>query len=422
MGAPLLHLNDRAQDTTRELADQLGPATVTRALEGLGQALVDMRQAPDPRVPLEVAALRLCRGPGAPPPAGQSTTGTAASAAGAGSSGTDPQLAARVAELERQVADLTSRLAGGAPSDNPTETTSAAGKPSTNTPSAEASAATPTPAAKPSGPAAAARNRLAEVAGQVPSSPRDGTDQGGSPPADQAGAATPPPRPPRAESSRAATDDASPAASTPPPTSDGPPAATASTEPATSEAAGAPSPGSVEAGNETGPGNGGTAGDGDRPSLSAALTFPAVNAAFAGCLDTVSQKTRVRFKGGRILDVSGSTVVFGVPNPIHRDRCHDLKGRDRGGPGQPLRAVGHPRGRRRRRRPPPRPWIRLGSKPPARRRPTTRPTSGPVEELGRCHRSVGQRGRAADQGLSRLHGHRPSARPRHPLTRKGVLR
>ncbi|MEL6981908.1 MAG: DNA polymerase III subunit gamma/tau, partial [Actinomycetota bacterium] len=62
MGAALDHLNDRAAETATELGGQLGPATVTRALESLGQALVEMRQAPDPRVPLEVAVLRLAGG------------------------------------------------------------------------------------------------------------------------------------------------------------------------------------------------------------------------------------------------------------------------------------------------------------------------------------------------------------------------
>ena len=39
----------------------LGPAGVTRALEALGEAIVEMRQAPDARVPLEVALIRLTR-------------------------------------------------------------------------------------------------------------------------------------------------------------------------------------------------------------------------------------------------------------------------------------------------------------------------------------------------------------------------
>ncbi len=61
MGAPLAHLNDRSRQRAAELSTSLGAATITRALEQLGQALVDMRQAPDPRVPLEVSLLRLTR-------------------------------------------------------------------------------------------------------------------------------------------------------------------------------------------------------------------------------------------------------------------------------------------------------------------------------------------------------------------------
>ncbi len=61
MGAPLAQLNDAARAQARDVAEQVGPATLTRSLEMLGQALVDMRQAPDARVPLEVALLRLSR-------------------------------------------------------------------------------------------------------------------------------------------------------------------------------------------------------------------------------------------------------------------------------------------------------------------------------------------------------------------------
>jgi DNA polymerase-3 subunit gamma/tau len=51
-----------AEGDREELTDQarrFGPARLTRALEQLGSALVDMRQASDPRVPLEVALVRL---------------------------------------------------------------------------------------------------------------------------------------------------------------------------------------------------------------------------------------------------------------------------------------------------------------------------------------------------------------------------
>lgn len=61
MGADLSHLTDAQQETARATAAQIPPAGLTRALEVLGTALVDMRQAPDPRVDLEVALGRLTR-------------------------------------------------------------------------------------------------------------------------------------------------------------------------------------------------------------------------------------------------------------------------------------------------------------------------------------------------------------------------
>ncbi len=61
MGAGLDHLSEAAQTSAGELASALTPATITRSLESLGSALVEMRQAPDPRVPLEVTLLALAR-------------------------------------------------------------------------------------------------------------------------------------------------------------------------------------------------------------------------------------------------------------------------------------------------------------------------------------------------------------------------
>jgi DNA polymerase-3 subunit gamma/tau len=51
-------------DEIGRLADQarrLGAPATVRAMETLGEALIDMREAPDPRVTLEVALVRLCR-------------------------------------------------------------------------------------------------------------------------------------------------------------------------------------------------------------------------------------------------------------------------------------------------------------------------------------------------------------------------
>ncbi|MEZ5321269.1 MAG: DNA polymerase III subunit gamma/tau [Microthrixaceae bacterium] len=53
------HLSDTDRGVMADLSTRLGTATITRALEMIGGALVDMRQAPDPRVPLEVVLIRL---------------------------------------------------------------------------------------------------------------------------------------------------------------------------------------------------------------------------------------------------------------------------------------------------------------------------------------------------------------------------
>jgi hypothetical protein len=47
--------------------------------------------------------------------------------------------------------------------------------------------------------------------------------------------------------------------------------------------------------------------------------------AFASQLDGLSQRVRVRFKGGRVVGVDGDLIRFGAPNAIHRDRCADVK-------------------------------------------------------------------------------------------------
>ena len=61
MGAPLGGVPDHELEEAGRVGRALGPAGVTRALEALGDAIVEMRQAPDARVPLEVALIRLTR-------------------------------------------------------------------------------------------------------------------------------------------------------------------------------------------------------------------------------------------------------------------------------------------------------------------------------------------------------------------------
>ena len=61
MKTDLGHLPDTQREVVTGFAERLGPAAITRALEALGEGLVEMRQAPDPRIPLEVALVRLTR-------------------------------------------------------------------------------------------------------------------------------------------------------------------------------------------------------------------------------------------------------------------------------------------------------------------------------------------------------------------------
>ena len=61
MGSPPDRLAEPERAQAEVLVARMAPPFMTRALETLGAALVDMRQSPDPRVDLEVAMVRLTR-------------------------------------------------------------------------------------------------------------------------------------------------------------------------------------------------------------------------------------------------------------------------------------------------------------------------------------------------------------------------
>lgn len=298
MGAGLAHLNDKTRNVSADLGATLGPAVLTRSLEAIGQCLIEMRQAADPRVPLEVTLLRLTRSPG------ELAAGTAPAATGAGpapstgspTAGPPAIGTARIEALEAKVAQLEALLAAGATA-SPGHRPAGDGAP-------PAEQAGPRPAGDDTTPSPSPTTE-ADNSGPGPATP-GGSDTPGSGPARR-------PRPPR----RAERGGRSPrpgAASRPP-----------SAPPPKPESAGDAMPPPVanrQAGTEP---NG---APGPAPSAAAAIpvTEAAVGAVFATQLDDLSQKVRVRFKGGRILGVDGSTVRFGVPNAIHRDRCSDVKG------------------------------------------------------------------------------------------------
>jgi DNA polymerase-3 subunit gamma/tau len=61
MGAPDRHLPETERARAQALGEELGAAGLTRALEVIGEALVDLPKKPDPRIVLEVALVRLTR-------------------------------------------------------------------------------------------------------------------------------------------------------------------------------------------------------------------------------------------------------------------------------------------------------------------------------------------------------------------------
>ncbi|MDJ0767239.1 MAG: DNA polymerase III subunit gamma/tau [Ilumatobacter sp.] len=141
-------------DTVAARAQQLGPATLVRAIERLGSALVDMRHAPDPRILVEVALVQLTD---------DSTAGDAAALLG------------RIDRLEQRVKELADAPVrpAAAPTDPATGRAllgGAARRPASE-PTSAAAAAPPTaePAAQPAevpepAPAAAAQPAAAAVA------------------------------------------------------------------------------------------------------------------------------------------------------------------------------------------------------------------------------------------------------------------
>ena len=61
MGTPPPRLSERERARAERIAHEMRPGAMTNALETLGSALINMRQAPDPRVDIEVALVRICQ-------------------------------------------------------------------------------------------------------------------------------------------------------------------------------------------------------------------------------------------------------------------------------------------------------------------------------------------------------------------------
>jgi DNA polymerase-3 subunit gamma/tau len=199
MSRALVSLPDDDLDKVEAQGRRLGPAAAVRGMEVLGETLVAMRDAPDPRVLLEVALVRLCR-----PEA-------------------DVSPAALLERLERLERAVSAQSAGPAPAAPPPPATSGVSPPAESPPPVPASTA-----GVRSGPAAGARQALGGSGRPPPPPPPSGPRRASAapPPPPVPGRPAPPPNTDRGEA---------PPAEPPPPSGEAPPPAAAAPFPTRDE-------------------------------------------------------------------------------------------------------------------------------------------------------------------------------------------
>ncbi len=273
IGADVSHLSEIDATLARTLAENMPAARITRSLETIGTALVEMRQAPDPRIDLEVAVMRLTR----------------------------PDLDTDVAAL----ADRIERLERGAPpsaTPTPTRPPVAAAVPEQPEPSAKpvdaaptATPATATPTDDAGGPAAAAREMLASKV-------------------DGAGSAKPSLGAIRRQKAEAQPETTAGETTTVAPTSVSAETDALSLDLAADEPVSESAPETPDAAPAP-------------PTQTGAATFDAISAVWAdNILAGVPRRASVRFAGGTLINDGAEGFAIAFPNQIHADRCKDVRG------------------------------------------------------------------------------------------------
>jgi DNA polymerase-3 subunit gamma/tau len=282
VGADLSRLTDTDRARATEQGRRLGAAGATRALESLGEAFVGIQDALDPRIPLEVALVRLTRDD-----ADVSLS----------------SLADRISRLERGgvVAAVDPALASPGPA-RPTAPPPPVANDDADEEHTDGSAM---PAAG-SRPADVARQELAR---------RSGAEENGRPARPAARpAAVRPARPARPGSAPAASTTSTPAAPAPEPT----PTPEAQAEP-TSEA-------QAEAQAEAQPAADAAPAAAPAPAGGAMPALVDLTRIWSDTLlPSLPQRSRARFSGGHWVEVSDGVAVFGLPNEPHATRCEELR-------------------------------------------------------------------------------------------------
>jgi len=287
-------------------ADRVGLATLVRAMEDLGRAQIGMRDAPDPRVNLEVALVRLVH-----PEADDSPAA----------------LLARIERLEQSAGALPLQRAS-APAPGPTS------EAVPGTASAPAPVSTPAPASAPgraptkgSSTGAALAARAAAMPAGAPAAPVVAPEDEPAP----ALMAEEPPNPGPSGSRPTLGAHRRKAAPEAPSPSDQP----VVVEPATSatpvdvvpdDDSGTPEhPDPVAHPSEVSPRSATP-----EPASPSALRFPTLDELEQAWGDQVigrlRPKSKALFQAGRFVSADGERAQFGLPNEIHRNRCEETRG------------------------------------------------------------------------------------------------
>ncbi len=115
IGVDTSHFVDADRERLAEWAQRLGSAGLSRTLERIGSALIEMRSAADPRVPLEVALIQLTATPQRPT-ASADEPPTASREAPASRSGATEADSSELVELRKRVERLEAAQRSGRPS------------------------------------------------------------------------------------------------------------------------------------------------------------------------------------------------------------------------------------------------------------------------------------------------------------------
>ena len=288
MGAPPARLSDPERELSEVFVERLSAGTLTRVLELVGSSLVEMRQAPDPRIDLEVAFVKSCS---------------------PRSDGSIEGLSSRLDQLESRVDAGQSGLPAPTPAPTVPQATQAdaAAVP-------EPAVVEPATTAGTQGSSPVAKRRPADAARAVLKS-QEGTSQPTADSAPRAQRAAPPKRsgqsaPPVPPSMRSdvEAEAAAPAAG-----------AVAQTAEAPTPEAVAPEPaGAVDH-------SAGATKEEPATESSGSVTAAEVQDRWAAMLDGQSTPARARFLAGRVAGVDGDVIDFVLPTDSQVKRCESFR-------------------------------------------------------------------------------------------------